>query len=122
MIIITSLNMSRVSQSIFVLEEKQSEILFEYADLCFLDMNSYKTSSSLLSCMCCCRSDIESVLPFSPKDMFFRDKLTQWVYDLSLSYIRMSGIDCVKLRLYSIECIRSSEAIVIENNKALTVK
>ena len=116
--------MSRVSQSIFVLEEKQSEILFEYSDLRFLDMNSYKSSSSesLLDCLCCFRNDIESVLPFSPKDMFFRDKLTQWVYDLSLSYIRMSGIDCVKLRLYSIECIRSSETIVIENNKALTVK
>lgn len=114
--------MSRVSQSIFVLEEKKSQILFEYCDLCFLDMKSYKlSSSSLLNCLCCCQNDIESVLPFSPKDMFFRDKLTQWVYDLSLSYIRMSGIDCVKLRLYSIECIRSSEEIVIENNKAATV-
>lgn len=118
--------MSRVSKSIFVLEEKQSEILFEYIDLCFLDVNTYKLSSissstSLLSCLCCCRDIKDSIFPFSPKDMFFRDKLTQWIYDLSLSYIRMSGIDCVKLRLYSIECIRSSEEVIIDNNKAATV-
>lgn len=117
--------MSRVSQSIFSLEEKQSDILFEYIDLCFLDYKTYKysynSSTSLLNCIFCCRDNSESVLSFSPKDMFFKDKLSQWVYDLSLSYIRQSGIDFVKLRLYTIECIRSSEKIVIENNKAATV-
>lgn len=116
-------NMSRVSKGIFVLDEKESEILFEYIDLCFLDVKTYISSSksnSLLECFCCCRP-VESVLPFTPKDMFFRDKLTQWVYDLSISYIRQSGIDCNKLRLYMIECIRSSEDIVIENNKDATV-
>lgn len=114
--------MSRVSKSIFVLNEKESEILYDYIDLCFIDMNTYKKGSgkSLLDCLCCWKN-YESVLPFSPKDTFFKDKLTKWVYDLSFSYIRMSGIDCSKLRLYMIECIRSSEEIIIENSKNATV-
>lgn len=114
--------MSRVSKGIFVLDEKESEILFEYIDLCFLDVKTYISSSrSICLFDCCCARNSESVLPFTPKDMFFKDKLTQWVYDLSISYIRQSGIDCNKLRLYMIECIRSSEDIVIENNKDATV-
>jgi len=114
--------MSRVSKGIFVLDEKESEILFEYIDLCFLDVKTYISSSrSICLFDCCCTRNSESVLPFTPKDMFFKDKLTQWVYDLSISYIRQSGIDCNKLRLYMIECIRSSEDIVIENNKDATV-
>lgn len=114
---------SRLSQSIFVLDDKHSNILFDYIDFCFLDINKYNISytQSLLNLLCCSVDNSESVLPFSPKDMFFKDALTQWVYDLSLSYIRMSGIDCHKLRLYLIECIRSSEQIVIENSKAATV-
>lgn len=110
-------------QSIFVLDINQSDILFEYIDFCFLDINTYKINCahSLFNLLCCSSYYSESVIPFSQKDMFFKDKFTQWIYDLSLSYIRMSGIDCHKLRLYTIECIRSSEKILIENSKAATV-
>jgi hypothetical protein len=111
--------MSKVSKSIFVLKEKQSEIIHDYLDLCFIDkIDTYKTS--LLSC-CCCENDKESVMPFSSKDKYFKDNLTKWVYDLSMSYIRKSGIDCTKLRLYTIECIRSPNPIIIKNSKEATV-
>jgi hypothetical protein len=112
--------MSRVSKSIFVLTEKQSEILYDYIDLCFLDnLNTYK-NNSVFGC-CCCQNDTESVFPFSLKDKYFKDNLTKWVYELSMSYIRQSGIECINLRLYTIECIRAYEQIIIKNNKTTTV-
>jgi hypothetical protein len=60
-------------------------------------------------------------MSFSPTDMFFKDKLTLWIYEMSMSYIRQSGIDCAKLRLHSIECIRCNDVINIENSKDATV-
>jgi hypothetical protein len=114
--------MSRVSQSIFVLEDRQSEILFDYVDLSFLDMKTYKIPS--LFNFCCCLNEYESVFPYSSnsKDIKdIKDKLTEWVYELSLSYIRQSGIDCHKLYLSTIECMRSSQEIILNNSKAATV-
>ncbi len=112
--------MSRVSKSIFTLTQNYCHILCEYIDLCFLDIKTYKMS--LFDCLNCCKDNSEYVMPFSPTDMFFKDKLTLWIYEMSMSYIRQSGIDCAKLRLYSIECIRNgNNDIIIKNCKDATV-
>jgi hypothetical protein len=111
--------MSRVSKGIFGLSSQCSQILFDYIDLCFFDIKTYKMS--LFDCMNCCKNNSEYVMPFSTKDLFFRDKLTMWVYEMSMSYIRQSGIDCNKIRLYTIECIRTTDRVLIENSKDVTV-
>lgn len=119
-------SLSRLSHGIFDLDRDKSKILFDYIDFSFLDIKTYNISSQIFDCLNCCKNDenYESVIPFSPKDLVFKDNVSEWLYDLSLYYIRMSGIDCSNLRIYSIEFIRSSgdlREILIENSNAATV-
>lgn len=111
-----------MSKGIFSLENKPCEILYDYIDLCFFEEKKdfFDLCINLMKCFCLCNQK-ETIISFSPTDMFFRDHITKWVYDLSMSYIRQSGIDFTKLRLYQIECIKSNHPIIIENSKAATV-
>lgn len=104
--------------NIFVLNNKESEILYDYIDLSFLEhINTYTTSF-----WCCCEdNNIESVFPFSKEDKFFKDVLSKWVNELSLSYLKQSNIHSINLRLNKIECIKSYDKITIKNSKNVSV-
>ncbi len=110
--------MSRVSKSIFVLEDKYSEILFDYINLSFLDIHTYK-SSSIFKCYCC--EDFDSVIVFSKTKREIKDQLTNWVYNLSISYLKQSGINADKMNISLIECIRADDSINLKNTKKATV-
>jgi hypothetical protein len=110
---------SPASDSIFILNKDQSQIMYEYIDLSFFDSKMYR--NYLFDCLNCCKDSSEHILTFSPDDMFIKDKITEWVYEMSMSYIRQSGIDCAKLHLHSIECIRASDDILLKNKKDVTV-
>ena len=108
--------MSKVSKSIFVLNNKESEILYDYIDLSFLQyINTYTTSF-----WCCFRETSESVFPFKEKDTFFKDELTKWINERSLSYLKQSNVH-TNLHLNKIECVKSKDKITIKNSKNATV-
>lgn len=113
--------MTRVSKSIFVLDKINSQILYDYIDLCFFDFTTFKIHTNFL---CCFDDNYESVQPFelfSDNNKFLKDNLSNWLCELSLSYIKQSGIDFTKIRLYSVECIKSIGEIKIKNTKTVTV-
>jgi len=121
--------MSSVSKSIFVLEEKTSEILYDYISLVFTDKKIYKNkSNSFLLCSCCNLFELpyESVVSYaniySNKNQ--TDKFTEWIIDLSKKYLTKSSVYSDKLTVYIIECINviDEDKILIENmNKASVV-
>ena len=123
--------MSRVSKSIFVLEEKSSELLYDYISLVFTDKKIYKNtkSKSLFSCcsfFICCKMPYDSIVSYANiynnKDK--TDKFTQWIIDLSKIYLKKSFIDSDKLSVCIIECINASneeEKILFENSNIATV-
>lgn len=121
--------MSSVSKSIFVLEEKTSEILYDYISLVFTDKKIYKNNSgSFLLCGCCniCDYPYDSVVCYANiySNKNEMDKFTEWIIDLSKRYLLKSFIDVNNLSVYIIECINTidEDKILIENmNKASVV-
>ena len=120
--------MSNVSKSIFVLEEKSSELLYDYISLVFTDKKIYKNSkSNSLLCLCCSFEEpYEYAVSYANiySDTNKTDRFTEWIIDLSKRYLIKSCIDANKLSVYIIECINAIDEskILIENmNKASVV-
>ena len=133
--------MSSVSKSIFVLEEKSSELLYDYICLMFTDKKLYKKSKrSFFSCLMCCEifeMPYDSVVSYaniscntsdcSNNDNNDKndknDKFTEWIIELSKKYLRKSFINTDKLSVYIIECINNDQdnKILIENVNEATV-
>jgi transcription elongation factor len=122
--------MSSVSKSIFVLEEKSSELLYDYISLMFTDKKLYKNTKSKQSffeCLMCCEifeMPYESVVSYANiynnEDKI--DKFTQWIIDISKKYLSNSFINSDNLSVYIIECINNKDnKILIENANTATV-
>lgn len=115
--------MSGVSKSIFVLDEKTSEFLYDYISLVFTDVYAYKikkTNSSFLSCFCC-ENTYESIISYSKNSKTKADKFVEWIINMSIRYLKMSNIKADNLSANIIECIKCDDKILIENSNKATV-
>ena len=121
--------MSSVSKSIFVLEEKTSELLYDYIGLVFTDKKIYKnTKSNSFLCGWCNLCEVPYEYAVSYANIYSNknktDNFTEWIIDLSKRYLIKSSINADKLTVYIIECINAldEDKILIENmNKATVV-
>lgn len=121
--------MTRVSKSIFTLEEKASELLYDYMSLVFLDKTIYKKKYSscfswLFCCECCDRGTQESAICYFGKSNTNDNdinKFIKWIIELSNRYLRLSNINTDKLTVNIIECIKTEDKILFENSNKATV-
>ncbi len=105
---------------IFILEDFPSEILYDYINLVFNDVFTYKIKKSnpLFSCFCC-KNAYESVVSYSGNST--TDKFVKLIIELSIKYLNFSSIKTDKLTTDIIECIKSDDKILIENSNKATV-
>jgi hypothetical protein len=121
--------MSSVSKSIFVLEGKSSEFLYDYISLVFTDVYAYRVkknslSMSTLFCCFCCENSYDSVISYANTRSDTKvDKFTKWIIDFSIRYLNMSHIKTDNLLTHTIECIDSTKVdkILIQNSNKATV-
>lgn len=107
-----------MNKGIFIIKEKNVvDILNEYIETSLFEYGKKSLFSRITDCCFCI--DFNSAVSYH--NIYEGDDFTDWIHRLSISYLRSSGIDAVSLTSFFIECISSTESVLLKNRKDATV-
>ena len=104
-------------KSIFILKNTiTSDIIQQYIDLSIQERGKgtgcfyWCFGISFNSAVCFTKSEEKNIKDSS-------DDILKWIYDLSIGYLRSSGVNDSNLSLSLIECINCDEPVLLRNSK-----